>query len=272
MTNLFIIKIRAITLIFIMDKYTMIGTRDWMNLTNGQLSFKEKLQFIQQVFIPATTNYSKTFFKHESNLDALTTYNIQIPDTHIVKEAFLELAQSKSQAIINHSWRCYFWGLAIAQHKKWQFDDESFVISCLMHDLGLVDHLEAYACQCFTFESALRAENLCLKHHYPKDKMENISNAICLHMNGHLDESNQKISKEALLLQKAASCDVIGTDLSVCSSLYKNDVLTQYPRLQFNLEMRKLIKIETQRNPHSRTALISKLGLPLMIKMNIFEE
>lgn len=250
----------------------MIGTHNWMTLTNGQLSFKEKLQFIQQVFIPATTHYSKTFFKHESNLAPLIMNNLQIPDTYIVKEALLELEQCKSQAIINHSWRCYFWGLAIAQHKKWQFDDESFVISCLMHDLGLVDHLEAYACQCFTLESAIRAKNLCLKHRYPQHKMENISNAICLHMNGHLDENNKKISKEALLLQKATSCDVIGTDLSVCSAPYKNDVLTQFPRLQFNQEMRKFIKIETQRNPHSRTALMSKLGLPLMIKMNIFEE
>ena len=39
----------------------MIGSRAWMNLSNGKLSFKEKIQLIKQVLVPATLNYSKTF-------------------------------------------------------------------------------------------------------------------------------------------------------------------------------------------------------------------
>ena len=36
--------------------------------------------------------------------------------------------------------------------------------------------------------------------------------------------------------------------------------------------MRKLIALEKKRNPQSRTALMSKAGLPTMIKMNIFRD
>lgn len=65
---------------------------------------------------------------------------------------------------------------------------------------------------------------------------------------------------------------MIGTDLALFSTSFKDEILDKYPRAQFNREMRKLISIETKRNPQSRTALMSKLGLPMMIQMNIFKE
>ena len=250
----------------------MIGSRAWMDLSNGKLSFKEKVQLIKQVLVPATLNYSKTFLKPPKNTQPTEFKDIHIPDTIIVKEAIGELNSTNNQTMINHSWRSYIWGVAIAHNKNWQFDDESLLIASLMHDLGLMNHFEQYSCQCFTHESALRSEKLCSQHNYPKNKTENISNAICLHMNGHLDENDQHLTKEVLLLQKATSCDVIGTDLTLFSTQFKDEVLAKYPRAQFNREMRKLISIETKRNPQSRTALMSKLGLPMMIQMNNFQE
>lgn len=250
----------------------MIGSREWMTLTNGKLSFKEKTQLIKTALFPALTGYGKTFLKADASAMPLKLDDFKIPDTTIVKEAIVELERTDSKAIINHSWRTYIWGVAIAQKNNWQFDDESFVIASLMHDLGLVEHLEQYSCQCFAFESALRAENLCSKHHYPQQKTDNISEAICMHLNGYLDENDQSLSKEVILLQKATSCDVIGTDLSKFSTSFRDEVLTAYPRFKFNSEMRRLIAIEAQRNPKSRTALTLQVGLPLMIRMNIFKE
>lgn len=250
----------------------MIGSREWINLSNGKLNFKEKTQLIKQVLVPATLNYSKTLIRQSKNPQHFELKNIQIPDTSIVKEAILELENTQNQAIIHHSWRSYIWGVAIAQIQDWQFDEESLLIASLMHDLGLIEHLEHYSCQCFTFESSLRSESLCVKHHYPQDRTDNISNAICLHMNGHLDKNNQNLSKEVLLLQKATSCDVIGTDLGRFSISFRDEVLSYYPRSNFNSTFKKLLKTESKKNPDSRTALLSKLGLPLMISMNAFKE
>ncbi len=250
----------------------MIGSREWMTLNNGKLNFKEKVQLIKQVLVPATLSYSKTFLKQPKNTQPIELKDIHIPDTAIVKEAIAELQSAQNQAIINHSWRSYIWGVAIAQLKNRQFDEESLLIASLMHDVGLADHQTQYSCQCFTLESALRSESLCAKHDFPQYKTDNISDAICLHMNGYLDENNQHLSKEVLLLQKATTCDVIGTDLALFSTQFKDEVLVKYPRAQFNSEMRRLISIEAKRNPQSRTALMSKLGLPMMIRMNIFKE
>ena len=250
----------------------MIGSREWMNLSNGKLSFKEKIQLIKHVLVPATLNYGQTFLKQPENTQHFELKNIQIPDTAIVKDAIFELESTQNQAIINHSWRSHIWGVAIAQHKNWHFDGESLLIASLMHDLGIVEHLEQYACQCFTFESALRSEKLCAEHHYPKEKTDNISDAICLHQNGYLDERNPRFSKESLLLNQATSCDVIGTDLALFSNTFRDEVLQHYPRLKFNTLFNQLLKIEAQKHPDSRTQLLRQLGLPMMIRMNIFHE
>lgn len=250
----------------------MIGSRQWMDLTQGKLKFKEKIKLINQVLIPTTLKYSRSFIQPRASSHSLQFKHIQIPDTALVQEAIHELSQCNHLAIIHHSWRSYFWGIGFAQIRKWHLDEESFIIACLMHDLGLVDHLEQYSCHCFTHESALRAERLCEKHHYPEIKTKNISNAICLHMNGYVDAQDSNLSKEVVLLQQATSCDVIGTDYALFPSLFKNDVLLQYPRAHFNAEMSKLVLKEAKNRPQSRTALMCKLGLPQMIEMNIFKE
>ena len=250
----------------------MIGSREWMTLSNGKLSFKDKAQLIKQVLVPATLSYSKTFLKQPKNTPQFELKDIHIPDTSIIKDAIFELESTQNQAIINHSWRSYIWGVAIAQHKNWSFDEESLLIASLMHDVGLTDHQTQYACQCFTLESALRSEKLCAEHHYPKEKTDNISDAICLHQNGYLDERNHQFSKESLLLNQATSCDVIGTDLALFSNTFRDEVLQQYPRLKFNTIFNQLLKIEAKKHPDSRTQLLRQLGLPMMIKMNIFHE
>ena len=65
----------------------MIGSREWMNISNGKLSFKQKTQLIKQVLLPATLSYSKTFTHKDSTTNSFKLTDIQIPDTAIVKEA-----------------------------------------------------------------------------------------------------------------------------------------------------------------------------------------
>ncbi len=54
--------------------------------------------------------------------------------------------------------------------------------------------------------------------------------------------------------------------------LFRNEILEKYPRKQFNKEFIELIDLESKNVPNSRTSLLSSLGLPLMIKSNLYEE
>lgn len=249
----------------------MIGSRQWMNLSQGNLSSKEKLQLIQHIIMPVSLGYAQRWFKRPHHNTQLHLDQISLPDTRVIQEATEILAHCGSPAIIYHSWRCFFWAIAIAQSKSWQFDMESLLIASLMHDLGLVDSTPSQSCYCFSYLSALKAEQLCQQHAFPVQRTENISNAICLHMNGYLNQENPQLSKEVLLLQCATSCDVTAIDLASIPLTYQKQVLEKYPRENFNQVFNILTKQEAQRCPQSRTALLRQLGLSLMIKSNGFE-
>ncbi len=53
---------------------------------------------------------------------------------------------------------------------------------------------------------------------------------------------------------------------------FRNKILEKYPRKQFNKEFIELVNLETKNVPNSRTSLLSSLGLPIMIKSNLFKE
>ena len=247
----------------------MLGDRTWMTLTQGKLSFKDKITLIQNVMLPTSSQFVKSQFTAASTTQHLKRHNIKIADTAIVKDALFELEQTHFQETILHSWRCYFWGVAIADVKQWQFDDENFLIASLLHDVALADPKSEYkSCQCFTFESALRSERICHRHDYPAHKTQQISDAICLHMNGHLDENDPRLAKEILLLQQATAYDVLGIQPENISKIYHAEILKHYPNTHFKTRFQTLITQESKRHPHARTAFLSTLGLKLMIQLS----
>ena len=88
-------------------------------------------------------------------------------------------------------------------------------------------------------------------------------------MNAYVDDS---YPVEVTLLQQGASCDVIGDQLHKVPLSYRDEVLKTYPREKFNSIFKTLLEVESKNNPNSRTALLRKLGLPLLITLNPFQE
>ncbi|MGB9040301.1 MAG: phosphohydrolase, partial [Acinetobacter calcoaceticus] len=130
-------------------------------------------------------------------------------------------------------------------------------------------HIHNKGCNCFTYESAKQFELKAKEHSFDEKKSEVIRDAICLHMNGYIDHSDPA---EITLLQQGASCDVISDGLYRLPLSFRNEILEKYPRKQFNKEFIELIALERKSVPNSRTALLSELGLQLMIKANTFKE
>ena len=88
-------------------------------------------------------------------------------------------------------------------------------------------------------------------------------------MNGYIDHSDPA---EITLLQQGASCDVISDGLYKLPLSFQKEILEKYPRKQFNKEFIELIDLESKNVPNSRTSLLNSLGLPLMIKSNLYKE
>lgn len=253
----------------------MIGSRQWMEHSHGQLSLKEKYKMIQTTIIPTCYQYAERYFHPYSkntlhDLQQLDLSQIELPNSPIIQHATAILNNCHFNAIIQHAWRCFYWAIALAKWQQWQFDQEEFLIACLMHKLGLTDHLLPEACHCFTYASALQAERLGHLQHYPEGKIQNIANAICLHLNTSWAPPHIQRSHEVRLLQQATACDVYGIDLNHIPHSFQQQLLQRHPRQNFNQVINQLYQREARRNPNSRSALLRRFGLSLMIKHNGF--
>ncbi|WP_083698465.1 HD domain-containing protein [Alkanindiges hydrocarboniclasticus] len=250
-----------------------LGSYLWTQRSHGRLSMKEKQALIRRALLPSMTQFFRTMLHLDQPKIDLTLKGIALPDSRFVREAIRELEACATPALIGHSWRTYYWGAALGQIKQFAFDPESLLIGCLFHDLGFTDaHGQSPAgqrCGCFTLASAEAAKTWSRKVNYPADKADAVADMICLHMNAHLDEQE---SVESRLLQQGAACDVIGARFYQLNSEYRQGVLRKYPRQGFDQQFSQLIAQEAARNPHSRTALLKQLGLPLMIRLNPFKD
>ncbi|XID74987.1 HD domain-containing protein [Alkanindiges sp. WGS2144] len=252
-----------------MNKKPSIGSYTWTTLSNGKLSMKEKLSLINQIMAPSMQQFMTTALRLDKSKRKLQFDDIAVPDTLFVKEAMGELEHYATPTLIAHSWRTYYWGAAFGLMRQQDFDPEMLLIGCLLHDLGLTADHASPECGCFTLASAKAANTWSQKVGYPNEKAELVADMICLHMNGHL-EHNARI--ESRLLQQGASCDVIGAGYYQLYEDYRNKVLQQYPRQDFNRVFSQLLAQEAKQRPHSRTALLRQLGLPLMIRLNPFKQ
>lgn len=247
----------------------MLGSYHWAQEKRGQMTLKEKLYLLQKTFIPTTQHLLQHLLPKQRETIFIDFNKIILPDSTLVKAAIEQLEETQKTSLIYHSWRSYFWGIAFSQIHGWQYDNEAFLVAALLHDIGLIDQHKTSNCQCFTLNSAIQAEQLCQHHHYPENKINLVTNAICMHMNGFTDLSQPK---EVIMLQKGTSCDVIGSELHLIDKQFQKQCLENYPREKFNTSFKAYIQEEIKRHPHSRTAFLNKLGLSTLIQLSPFKE
>lgn len=251
---------------------TKIGSFGWMQVTNGQLKAKEKIKLANTVIIPSVMGVLRAQLRTESNnvSNDIQFKDIEVPDTKIIIEAIKELDAKADSALINHSWRTYFWGAVLGQINKSSYDPEVLLVSSLFHDIGLTNSCrKTKGCKCFTYESAIQFEKKAQEIAYDEEKSLKVKDAICMHMNGYVDEYNEP---EVILLQQGASCDVVGDKLFTIPEHFRTELLNKYPRENFNKIFMELLAEENKTVKKSRTNFLTKLGLPMMISMNPFKE
>lgn len=251
-----------------------LGDFKWMQSTQGKLSTKDKIYLFNKAMLPTTINLIHSQIKHrlkkQPALKTITLEQIPIPDTLVIKESIAQLNEKSSQAMINHSWRTYFWSAVFGILNNKKFNPEILLTASLLHSLGLAaTHLHSKGSQCFTFESAKNFERLAESINYPQDKAQIIKDAICMHLNGY-SESDNPI--EVTLLQYGASCDVTGERFFEIPSDFREELLATYPRENFNSAFKYLIKQETSIVKNSRLAFLNLIGLPIMVSLNPFKE
>lgn len=245
-----------------------IGSMSWFRETGGDLNVKSKLSLLSKVLVPSMSGFLKTT-AHLGKNKRIAFESIPFPDSAAVKIAMEEIESCASVSVLQHSFRSYFWGAGLAHADNLKYDSEFLLVSCLLHDLGMTQKHRNGDCSCFAADSAVAAAQTMKGSDWGVDKLESLSEAICLHMNGHVGLSQ---GTEAHLLQQAAAYDIVGSRYYDLHSKYRETILHKFPRENLNQVFAKFIANEKALNPNSRAALMHNVGLALMIKLNPYSE
>jgi hypothetical protein len=268
-----------------------IGTVAWLRHTQGRLSLRERLQLLRTALGPAVRGMVSARWARVApgTPTELAPLQARLPDTPAVAQALQAMAELGHTAVLQHSWRCHWWGMALGQAGGHQVDEELLLVACLMHDLGMLGpggrqagagaagqaqgpmgaHGEALlgGCACFTGQSAAVAMQVAHTQGWPAARTLALGDAIALHMNGQVAVSQ---GVEAHLLQQATACDVIGARLAQLPRGYRQAVLQAHPRGDFDQVFSRFVAGQAREHPGSRAALMHQVGLGLMVKLNPF--
>ncbi|OKL59794.1 hypothetical protein UA08_04526 [Talaromyces atroroseus] len=71
----------------------------------------------------------------------LSPVSIPVPDTALSKRIQSYAKKHLPEATYNHSMRVYYYGQAIRRYRfaEWSFADETYFLSCLLHDIGTTE-------------------------------------------------------------------------------------------------------------------------------------
>ncbi|MDR3414853.1 MAG: HD domain-containing protein [Nevskia sp.] len=191
------------------------------------------------------------------------------PDSTFARTAVERLEGWSSPALAHHSRRSYIWASLLGQLDGRQWDPELLFVAAMLHDLGLTErgHGCCSQAQCFTLD-AVHASADVLAATTP-ERAERIRRAILLHLN--IRVPGERFGWEAHYLQAGTSLDVIGQRYRQLPQQAVQPTLQRYPRLGLKQELGGWIRRESSLRPHSRMAMLDRLGFSGMVRAAPFD-
>lgn len=177
--------------------------------------------------------------------------DLTIPKTQACRAA-LEVASTYcSPALLNHSIRSYIWAAGYAGERGISFDAELLYVSALLHDISLVKEFDNHTLP-FELAGGHLAWVFGAGAGWPISRRQRAFEIIERHMWPEVDLSSDP---EGHLLELSTGMDSSGRQTEEIPSDLREDVLAQYPRLDFPLEMKAYFEDQAVRKPHCSAAM-----------------
>ena len=209
-------------------------------------------------FIKSDIQYAtqrSTRFISRDHIDYVAKEHYKVPDSAACQKALNLVKEVSPDFLLNHCLRSYAFGIAMAHRVKKPFDKEVFFLGSVMHDIGLVEQFDRG--NTFEVDGALAARSFCLENQLGDTTADLVHEMVALHNSVGVAH---RLDPEIALLHFGAGADVVGLWLPDIHKLTLEEVLSEYPRLNFNEGFAKLIADQIERKPDSFMAPMAKLG------------
>jgi HD domain-containing protein len=188
--------------------------------------------------------------------EALSRLGMPVPDSEVARRARELVADVAAPVLVNHSVRCYAWGVELARNDGLEFDPEILYVSAMLHDIGLVPAYDLGGD--YAVDGAIAAERLAVEAGQPKARARAIYDAIALHNDEAMPPDP---AAEVVLLWDATGVDVTGERYADVRSAIIPALLAAYPRLDFKQEFAARFVDQVSRKPSSVAAAMAARGI-----------
>ncbi|MFN2595414.1 MAG: HD domain-containing protein [Actinomycetota bacterium] len=229
-----------------------IGTFDWTRRSRGLLSPRDRVEVARQALVYGVATLPaelrRLFGIKRSRLANLDPSLLEPPDSSAAKEAEQLLADMAPPTLVNHSYRTYAWGAALALHDGLTFDREVVYVASLLHDVYFRTPDAKADLHCFTLPAAELAIEVAERAGWTEARSLGVADAITLHLN----LIAPKDSPEARAVFFGARLDTVGYRYGDLDPDALKQALHRFPRERLKARSAPMFDAQATRNKGSR--------------------
>ncbi|KAJ7735906.1 hypothetical protein B0H16DRAFT_1419705 [Mycena metata] len=115
--------------------------------------------------------------------DLFTVEDFPLPESPLVNQVRDFVKKELDVPTFNHSNRVYVYGAALVKthFPAWNYDNETYYLACLLHDIGTAEKYLATTKMSFEFKGAIVARDLILQLGGIEDQADSVCDAIVRH-------------------------------------------------------------------------------------------
>ncbi|TCD60598.1 hypothetical protein EIP91_009829 [Steccherinum ochraceum] len=181
--------------------------------------------------------------------DLFTADDFPLPSSPIVKEVRDFVKKELNEQTYNHSHRIYFYGTALVKthFPQWSYDNETYFLACLLHDIGVADKFLATTKMSFDFKGAIIARDLILQLKGHEDQADSVCDAIIRHQD--LFVSGGNITLLGQILQLSTVLDNSGFRADLIHPKLIETTCAAFPRKGWSQVFSRTIEKEENLKP-----------------------
>lgn len=193
--------------------------------------------------------------------------NLRWPDSALSRDAEERAREELSPHVLQHSYRTYLFGLALAGIDGKAVDMELVYVASLLHDLNLEHPTPG---RCFAVVGAERAEAFALENRTPPERAKAIAAAIAGHITIGVAAD---LGDPAGFVSAGAFVDVAGARLHELRPEWVEEVLRRHPRLSFRDHLLNAFQAEAAAVPQGRISwCLRYAGFGPLVRLAPFAE
>jgi hypothetical protein len=235
-----------------------IGTLTWGLATDGRLTRAERLRLVSPI-LRTTAQYAIGRMRMALGLRPARQGSVDLdalrwPDSRLVRVAEECCRESLTAPVVNHSFRTFVFGLALAGLDRIRADPEAFLVTSLLHDIALETPTPG---RCFAVVGGERALDLARRAGADDATGHLVAEAVCMHVTPGIDARRYPA---AALTAAGALVDLLGLRLWDLDRGFVDRVVIAYPRLGVAHHVGGCWRRETKAVPAGRAALADRLA------------